>query len=116
MPASKSPVTGPVRVSELQSMVAYASAINEAHGRIEILLQFLDPDTAAKSSAHRHLQTKSDRSVVAFQAIGVRLLIPGRALNPAIVGHAGVEVVEVDSEQAVVEIRARIAVRHDHAE
>ncbi len=97
-------------------MIPNAGTVDETQGRIEVFLDLLQADTAAESCAAGHLQAHTVSAVVTFETLGLGLLYPCVTQYAATAGQSRVQIAEVEPDDVVIEIRARVAARRDETE
>ena len=104
-------IAKPVPITDFSAIAADAGLVDEAHRRIEILLDVARAEAAAQARDIRRGDPEAVRRVVrAADALGIALLIPGLALEDPAAGQARVPVPEVGAHGRAVEVRVRVAV------
>ncbi len=94
-------------------MITDACAIDEPQGRGKVLFDLFHADATPPAETIWSAQLQTVGRLVVVDAFGVGLLIPGLGLELSTPREARVVVDEVDADERVVEVRARIAVRND---
>ena len=104
------------RVADVERRVAHVGAADEAERRVEVALDLLDREAAAEPRGVRHVHAEAEGGIVAHEPRRLRLLIPRVGLENAAARDARVQEAEVRADDAVVDVRLRIAVGHDDAD